>query len=211
MKNLSKFAIIAMLLLGIVEVEARTVELGTHNTVILDRDLNYLTLDVFEPAAVAKRMFLPPNEVLYILIVSPGGQALAAYELLEFIESLPNVALICKNCNSGAAMIFAATTHPKLAINKSSAIMHEMYVPKMTARMMQDKKQTQATVKFSAEFDKLMADSLSMKLKDYQDKINNKEWAIKGKELVDFKMADELVDIICIGRLLQIAPDTCSK
>lgn len=206
-------SIIAMLMLSLsTVVNAREIELGTHNTVILDGRLDMLAIDQFAPAAVAKRMFLPEQETLYVLIASEGGQAGAAYELLSIIDSLPNTAVICKFCASGAGMIFAATKQKRLAIDKSVAIMHEMFQPKLTANIARNRSRLNDLIASSEAFDKVMYTSLKMRKKDYQSRINDKEWEIKGKELVDFKMADELITVKCIGeRFPLIAPDTCSQ
>jgi hypothetical protein len=49
-----------------------------------------------------------------------------------------------------------------------------------------------------------------MPLKDYQERINNKEWTLQGPELVKFHMADELVEITCTPIFKLMAPDTCT-
>lgn len=187
------------------------ITLNGGNVVLFDQDINNASLDTFLAAFVAKRSLLPEDEILYVLIVSGGGNTDAALVIREVIASASNVSVICKYCGSGAAMIFVTAKGERLATKKSVIIMHEMYLPHFTARQVDRKGILDDLVKSSDAFNALIYTSLGMSKEKYEEKIIGKEWTLKGIDLVSIHAATRFVELECTEYVKNMAPDTCSS
>jgi ATP-dependent protease ClpP protease subunit len=191
--------------------ERRVVHLNNVNTVILADHIGMVSVDTTVGALLGKRVMLPADETLYIVIASGGGEIDAALALHNFIGQLPNTVLICKYCASAASMIFADASHPRLVTNKSVVLMHEMYMPHVTAKMAQDSSFVDAITAASDAFNEMIYKHIGITKEQYEDKILNTEWVVEGGDAVGLHLADELVRVECDTFESMLLPDTCSE
>jgi ATP-dependent protease ClpP protease subunit len=188
-----------------------TVELTARNTFMLNTTITAASQDTWMAAAIGKEMLLmKPTDPLYIVIASSGGDYDAALMYMHVIERMPNAILICKVCNSAASMIFMASHNPRYAISKSYMLMHEMYNPHMTVRMLNNSKIVHDLTVSSNEFNFTISSVLGLSIEEYEAKIANTTWILEGEDLIKWHAADKLVKIHCDDWIKQIAPDTCS-
>src|ERR1035437_6130290 len=103
------------------------IQLQGDNVLIFDQEININTTDVFIAALVGKRMLLDESKTLYVLLVSPGGDFAQAKIMKYMLASVPNVAIICKACNSAAGYLLA-TGVKRIVIKKSTMAMHEVFM-----------------------------------------------------------------------------------
>lgn len=189
----------------------RTIFLHAANTVIYDESVEAVSADNLVKAAGGLRDAMPLNETLYIVIVSPGGMYRVGLNIMSILRSLPNTHLICKYCGSMAGQIFAATGLKRLVVNKSELMMHEMTLQSVTANMAKNKKLMDSLISDSDIFNARMYKMIGISKEEYERRIIGKEWILKGKDIVDHKLADELVTVQCDPYMTQLIPDTCSK
>lgn len=190
--------------------EIRTIELNGRNTIAFAGVIDALSNDMLTAAIIGKRALLPPDQTLYLVIASGGGNYRDALILKNFIAVVPNMQVICKYCASAAGMVFATFKNHRMVIESSEMMMHEMYVIKVTANMLLNKS-IEGLIESSDEFNSLIRNVMGMSKKDYESKIIDQEWSVFGKELLKLKLADEIVKINCSDYVKAIAPHTCAE
>jgi hypothetical protein len=192
-----------------------SVVLNGYNTQIFDLDINPITADNFIAALVGKRVMLDemagPQATLYVVIISGGGQYSDVIHMRKALSQAPNVTVICKYCASAAGYLFATYNGPRLAIDKSKLMMHEMYMNHITLKKYLDQDLLNSLKNSSDEFDAAMYTIIGISKQEYESKITNAEWVVNGQELVDLHLATSIVDIQCDQYINYLLPNTCSK
>jgi len=184
--------------------------LNVNNTVILNHELTYPEDILFIKAVVGSRLMLPNTEKLYILIASVGGELGELRRLVDFIDRMPNTAVICKYCYSSAAYLFANTKKPRYVIKKSELMMHEAFMDHVTVNFFtNEKSQLQDFINSSNEFDKGMYSLMKMSKEEYAKRIKNTQWTVRGDEIVKRHLADKTVSVSCDEEFKFLAPETC--
>lgn len=148
----------------------RAVQLNYQNTIVFSTEVDRLTVSVFIAALVGKRIMLPPNETLYVVIASGGGEYPSGLQLLEAIHNIPNTQIICKYCASAAGMLFATSGLPRLVTTKSVVLMHEMFMDHITAEMMNNPNYQVELKTASDDFNQRMYSVIGMSKEDYEKK-----------------------------------------
>jgi ATP-dependent protease ClpP protease subunit len=128
----------------------------------------------------------------------------------EVISKIPNVTVICKYCASAAGYLLATAPH-RIVFKKSNILMHEMYIPHYTAKMVSRPNVAADLVRQSDEFNKAIYSVIGMTKEQYEAKIIDKEWTLEGEDIVKWHLADKFVVIHCDEYLKTLAPDTCSQ
>jgi ATP-dependent protease ClpP protease subunit len=175
----------------------RNISLTERNTLILETEITPASVDTFVKAMIGARAMLPDKEILYVIIASPGGDYNVGQLVMNVMKELPNTQLICKYCASMAGEIFVATGNRRLVIDKSIILMHEMYMPHMTA---ENSKNPSILLQLRTQSDEFNAAHY---------KIVGKEWVVKGVDALKWHLADEIVDLTCNDWVKAIAPETC--
>lgn len=196
---------------SLIKPKTRTVYLHASNTIIYDQGVDEVSADNLIKAAGGLRNGMPASETLYILIVSPGGMYHVGLNIMRVLSKFPNTQLICKYCGSMAGQIFAATGLKRLVIDKSELMMHEMTIQRVTANMAKNKTIMDSLIKDSDIFNAVMYKMIGISKEEYERRIINKEWTLKGKDILKHKLADEHVNVQCDVYISRLAPDTCSK
>lgn len=191
--------------------DARTVHLTIKNTLVIEGTIEPLMVATYTAAIVGKRMLLPENEILYIVIASGGGDYQSSIILRDMIDTVPLTQVLCKFCASGAGMIFIGSAQRRIVIDSSQALMHELYLSHATAKNLNNPVLAASILKDSDDFNKMIYGPIGMSKKDYEAKITNKEWVVSGSDLVKLKMADELVKVTCDAFNSTYMPETCSQ
>lgn len=187
----------------------RTIPITMSNSMIFYGSIDFLMTSTFMAAAIGKRIMLPQDQTLYIVIVSGGGEYHTAKQVTAFIRELPNTQVICKYCASAAGMVFAASGQKRLVMKNSEFMMHEMYYKSVTAVEIQDPYMVRSLVISSDEFNKILYDMIGISKEEYEKRILNKEWTLNGDHIRQLKLADELVKLDCDTTTKILMPQTC--
>lgn len=191
----------------------KTLELTALNTLVFNEDINAASADSFVSAVVGKRTMLDlysKGETLFIIIASSGGQYYDVKMMRAMLAKIPNVALICKYCASAAGYLFITHTGKRYVIEKSHLLMHEMYIPKLTAAQV-DTYNFRSLIKDSEEFNKEHYSRIGITREEYEKKIIETEWSVFGSGILDIHLADEIVKLSCNPYVQRMAPDTCKQ
>lgn len=206
------FALCYLLMLFSCEGNAKpkieTIQLNETNTIAYADYIGPYSVDLIASAVTAKRI-MAGDQPIYLLISSPGGLYDYAKVLKYFMDRVPDLVMICKNCHSAAGMVFATSSNKRYVLDSSLLMMHEMYNMKMTARDVKNQKMVDSLVEASREFNTLMANKLKMDVDKYEAKIANTEWTLKGQQFVDNHLADAVIKVECNPYIKSIAPSTC--
>jgi ATP-dependent protease ClpP protease subunit len=187
----------------------RNISLTERNTLILETEITPASVDTFVKAMIGARAMLPDKEILYVIIASPGGDYNVGQLVMNVMKELPNTQLICKYCASMAGEIFVATGNRRLVIDKSIILMHEMYMPHMTAENSKNPSILLQLRTQSDEFNAAHYKIIGISKEAYEKKIVGKEWVVKGVDALKWHLADEIVDLTCNDWVKAIAPETC--
>jgi ATP-dependent protease ClpP protease subunit len=210
-KFLTVFFTIMTVFVSVLASEAKqrpVIELRDENTVVFDQSFTASTVDTLMAAIFGKAIIMK-GRPLFLVIDSGGGSVPAAIRLKAFIAQVPGLIVVCKGCDSSAAMIFVSA--PKRLVSDNSVIMfHESFYNHITARWLKNKEFTTRAIKEGEEFDKINADAMHMSIKEYQDKIANTEWTLSdGDNIVKTKAADGVADFVCDAVMSELLTDMC--
>lgn len=190
--------------------EVNTINLTGSNTVVFDLQIDAVSADNFLSSIVSKRAFLDEKQPLYLVIISGGGNYSEAVAMRAIIKQIPNLVVICKYCGSAAGYLFA-TSPKRYAIDKSIMMMHEMFIIKVTAKQIVDPATVKGLLISSFNFDKTIYSVIGISREEYESHITNKEWEVRGKDLVRLHLADKLVKVTCDTYMSNLIHDTCSE
>jgi ATP-dependent protease ClpP protease subunit len=210
LKNVAVTAILALSLLVSSHSNAQeTIELTGRNTALLDFEIMPAGVHGFLQAIVGARTMLPLNQTLYIVINSPGGVIEGALLLRKVIDGVPNVALICDECDSGAGLIFVTSKQPRLVTDKSTVMCHEMSQMVTAASLTP---QATASLKTASDaFNKEIYTVMGMSKEQYEKNIIGQQWEIIGAANVKLHLADRVVKVHCDPYMRQIANNLCDS
>ena len=191
----------------------KTLELNALNTLVFNEDIDSASADTFVAALMGKRVLLDmyfPGDTLYVIIASGGGQYYDVKMMRAMLAKIPNVAVICKYCASAAGYLFVTFPGKRYTIEKSHLLMHEMYIPKLTAAQV-DNYNFNSLIKDSEEFNKEHYSRIGISRQEYEKKIIEKEWSVFGAGIIEIHLADEHVKLSCNAYVQRMAPDTCKQ
>lgn len=187
---------------------AETVKLNAMNTVVFDDTIDFNSVHNIANAIAFTRIITTPQEPVYMLLASPGGNFSEYRRLKYIINKLPGLVLICRYCASTAGALFGTFPGPRYVTADSELLMHEMYVDHVTSASL-TKTNLDSLKKASDEFNEEIYKQLGITKQQYQKKIENNEWILKGQGIVNHNMADKVVSIACDDFLQAAAPATC--
>jgi ATP-dependent protease ClpP protease subunit len=189
--------------------QAKLVNLNFSNTVFISEEITPATVHKDIGDLVGKRLSIPRNETLYVVIPSYGGSVPDGVRLANLVAKLPNTKLICVFCASMAAALFEMTPQKRLVTKNSVILMHEMKITISAAGLTPEL--VKEFKKYSSAFNKMFADVLGWSLYKYETAILNKNLIYKGQDIKKMKLADEVVRINCDEYITEIAPNMCRK
>jgi ATP-dependent protease ClpP protease subunit len=191
--------LIFIVLLSASLANAREVILTATNTVVFNQEFTAATVDMAIASLLIKRIkraVTPVGSPVYLYLDSPGGDVDASSTLVRAIKTIPGVDVLCQNCASAAGYVLATAQH-RLVTPDSRILMHEMYLPRVTAADLKDTKQIKEFIKKSDEFNRRIYSVIGISKKEYEDHIIGKRWIVDGEDIVTLHLADEMVTISC--------------
>jgi len=186
-----------------------TIKLNTKNTVLFNKQVAPITVMIVSVDLYMKRVALPKEETLYLVLESGGGEVGAGLEFINFARQIPNLKVICTYCGSMAGAIFEMIEAPRLVTDKSIMLMHEMKLV-ITAKELTPEEVINFK-KESDEFDKIFYSIIGCSKEDYERMITNKDWVVQGSDILILKLADEKVKLKCDKKLTKKTPKTCKE
>jgi ATP-dependent protease ClpP protease subunit len=188
--------LIFIVLLSASLANARAIVLTATNTVVFNQEFTAATVDMAIASLLSKRAITPVGSPVYLYLDSPGGDVDASNTLVRAIKTISGVDVLCQNCASAAGYVLA-TAQYRLVTPDSRILMHEMYLPRVTAADLKDTKQIKEFIKKSDEFNRRIYSVIGISKKEYEDHIIGKRWIIYGEDIVPLHLADEMVTISC--------------
>lgn len=192
------------------------IELTEKNTVVFERSI--APMSVIEAAVLLaiKRQTIPEAEPVYFVLNSTGGIYEDSIKLATILQKTPNVAVICANCASGAAMAFIMQKNNRLVAPASSLTMHEMRaswfdVSRAWAESKEFELAKKDFIKASNEFDKFHYSRIGISRAKYRAKIADKEWVLVGSDIKKHKLADSVSSFTCDATIIAKVPIICSN
>jgi len=186
-----------------------TVTMTAQNTMVLEGEFTAVSVNTWFNAIIGKRVMVPQDQNIYLIINSGGGQYDQAVVLRKLIAQLPNVVVICKYCGSAAGYIQATSLH-RLVVANSRMIMHEMFWQHATAKLVHNTRAIEGLQRSSDEFDEAIYSVIGMSKADYEKKITDTEWSVDSEEMVKLHLAQKIVKLDCDVYISYLAPHTCS-
>lgn len=183
------------------------VEITTSNTTFITGYLDEAMLFTTFQTIVGSKV-LAGGEKLNVVIISGGGSVPIGYKLSALVESLPNIRLICIECQSAASRLFVSSHHERLVLKDSYLMAHEMkwILPAalMTAKLFKESK-------FENDyFNAPYADLMGISLDEYGTLIRGKQLQFNGEKAIKSHLADRLIKLKCTDSAARIFTVTCS-
>lgn len=189
--------------------QLKPVLLTQKNTLFLDETIDAMSVKKNIMVIVGQRQLLPLDETLYIVIASYGGEYESGLVLSYVLTKVPNMKVICTYCASMAGAIFELADTERLVIGNSQMLMHEMFVEKVTANMLNQKNFKSTLQQDSDDFNKIFWTKMKITKGEYEKKIVNTEYILIGADIVKAGLADRLIKVECDESLVRLAPNTC--
>lgn len=208
---MSKLVVIIGLLFGLFGHAApRTITLTERNTIAIEEITTSASRDFALKLAGLLATTKGEEPIYYIVVASPGGRVLVAAEIiqvLKMIEPSGKFVIFCRDCESAGAAIFVSYPGKKLVSETSKIMMHEMTTTVATINL--PKVDLKYELALNNAFNSIFYTPLKMKKEEFEERIKDKMWIMRGPEMVKKKLADELVQVKCDEIISELFPVTC--
>jgi ATP-dependent protease ClpP protease subunit len=186
--------------------KVEVIEITVNNTTFITGEFNPQMFHATCQAMIGGKVVCG-EEPLNVIILSGGGSVEVGKQLALIINKVPNIRLICLECDSAASYLFVSSKKERLMLKESVIGMHEvkwtlpqtMITPELVDRAKEE----------NDAFDQVYADAMGTTLEEYRKHITDQFWAVKGPEAVKLKLADRIIKIHCDEAAKAVFPVTC--
>lgn len=198
-----KLLLMIALICGLQIANAKDIELNTFNVCSLNDEVNTSTMaslkDCIADKVIKRRSKKYP---IYVYLNSPGGSVYDGLRFIEFAKSVPNLHTITEFSASMAAAIAQGIPGKRYVTNKGIFMFHrasggvrgQFEDGELESRLKLWKK-------IVREMEQMQADRIGINLEEYK-KRRKDEWWLYGKENVDQKVSDGVVNVSCSHKLM---------
>ena len=196
------FLTTAILLMGIFGY-SKTIELNTKNAVIIRNEISDTSVSKAQ-LDLAKKVTERGTKgyTLYLVLDSPGGDISAGLNFIEFAKTIPNLETVTLFSASMASAIVEQLPG-KRNIIETGILMFHRAAGGVNGQFESGELESRLGFykKLVREMEQVNADRMSLSLDTYKSKVKDELW-ILGKDAVQSKAADEIVNISCSSDLL---------
>lgn len=206
MKIATTLGVLVLLGVSLLTLGARA---NSRNEIVLNSENSVVFSGPVTPASVAKNQKrlaevsnnLDSDDVIYLVIDSPGGSVLSGLEFITFAKALPQkVKPICLYCASMGYQIFQALDE-RLVLPSSSLMSHRASLSGIGGQIPGEiDTRLNSIRRILDELDKGTAARVGMTFEEYRKAIYD-ELYLWGKEAVEQKHADRMPSIRCDKKL----------
>lgn len=140
---------------------------------------------------------------LYLVMDSPGGSIFAGDAFIQFVRTIPNVHTISLFAASMASAIVQANPGNRY-VTRNAVMMFHRAKGGFEGQFEEGEVEQQLKLWKSIvlNMENTNADRIKIPLADYKAKVKD-EWWMYGKEAVEQKTADVVVDVVCTPELIE--------
>jgi ATP-dependent protease ClpP protease subunit len=190
--------ILLMACIGQARTPQRTLDLNWNNTIVLSDDIDGPSAQLLMLAMTEMLRANGINKPMYLVLNSPGGQIAVGAQITRFLMIFPNLEVICVKCLSAAAAIFQQAPGKRLIVQNSVFMAHHCYRLANANYLMSLTPSMIKMIKLQSDkFDATIYGPMKMSKAAYEEKIDGKDWYLRGKEILKHNGADEIVKVRC--------------
>lgn len=176
--------------------QAKTIRLNQNNHYFLDTGVNIFSVAIATAELQRLDKVLPDNQVLYLVLKTPGGAVIAGMDFIRAMSQLRHkVATISIHAMSMGFQFVQALPGPRYVVDTGILMTHP--ISGTCEGRVED---VESCLRFmralALPLDVVSAARMKLSLDSYRKKAATEWWAI-GQGAVDLNMADEVVDIKC--------------
>lgn len=178
-----------------------TVILEEKNTLFFYDDINESSTSTLKNLLKEMDLSLTEEkEEIYVVLDSPGGDAIELLDLINFIPSLDHkINFIVKKAASAAFVLVQATTGKRYIVETGIMMQHSIKNKDSEANSLEELRDK---VKFIEGIEDVLMDIMSSRIGKSKEELlrlthAGKEWYLLGKHAVRENVADEVVSIRC--------------
>ena len=200
MKNI----LIALLFIipGITFADARIITLDRNNSVSLRDSVNWTSVSQLQYNLLRLSTKLDNDDVIYLVLDTPGGSVMAGEMLNETIKSIPQKVHVIVLFAASMGFQITQAAHTRF-ITENGVLMSHRATVRLQGQMDGELESRLAFYKASVKVMEVRSSNrIGITLDEYKDRIINEWWEF-GSNAVTAKMADEVVVIKCSESLVK--------
>lgn len=183
-----------LLIISIVQINARTIELTTNNFVSLrgsvtSQSINNLINDLIKLKADTRYIYLNTN----------GGSVNAGLKLVNTIKDLHNKNIIV-NCIADTAIsmgfVIFQSCKGRYVLEHSTLMQHQISLSNIEGQIRNINSYFKFINNVQNKLNKIQADRIKISLEKFEEKIHD-DWWLNSEESIKNNVADEIVNIYC--------------
>lgn len=182
--------------------QAETVNLTPNNTVNIRTVITGDSVQkaMMEIVALRERN---PNETIYLVLNSPGGDVMAGLDFIRFLDTQENIKTITLFAASMASGIVEANKGERLIVESGTLMFHRARIG-LQGQIGEGELESQlAYFKSLVEILEVKnSDRMNMSLKEYKAAVKDELWIV-GKKAIDANAADKVVTVKCDNALIK--------
>lgn len=175
----------------------QTVTLTKHNHVLFSGEVNDQSVSEAQVKLAQISADLNEDEVIYLVIDSPGGSVTAGNRFIDFAGSLPQkVKAICLFCASMGYHMFQSLDE-RLVYSSSELMSHRVRIGGLAGQVPGEAiSRLNDIIATTTRMDTKVAKRIGVTLKQYQASIYDELW-LSGEDAVKLHHADRVAKIRC--------------
>lgn len=146
---------------------------------------------------------LDSNDVIYLIIDSPGGSVTAGNQFIDFAQSIPQKVKTISLFAASMGYHMSQSFDERLVVKSSTLMSHRASLGGISGQVPGEVDSRLNNIKqVLAEMDIFVSKRIGISLEAYKDAIHNELW-LTGSEAVLKHHADRLVKVVCAKELMQ--------
>lgn len=172
-------------------------ELHQENTVVLRGVVDSSSVAMLEVKLLAMSATLPDNEVIYLILDTPGGSVSDGTQLIDFINGLPQTVKTVSLFAASMGFQIAQNLGERLVLPSSTLMSHRASMGGLEGQVPGELlTRLNYYLRDLRSLDQRAANRMRMSLKSYQRLIDHELW-LKGSEAVRMRAADRVIYAKC--------------
>ena len=175
----------------------RTILLTDRNTVSLNMPVNGESASAVQNALMEKASRLRAKDPIYLTLNSPGGSIFDGEKIIETAKGLPNKVHTISIFSASMSFVISQYLSTRYVLDSGVMMSHRAYAEGLSGQVPGNLvTRTLGLLSSLNMMSSVIAQRAGMSLKAYNDLVQDELW-MRGKQAVDLKFADEVVQVQC--------------
>lgn len=175
----------------------QTIILGKRNTLVFRGVVTQLSVAKLQNAALEMSSHLSPNEPIYLVMDTPGGDVIAGNILIDTLKAIPNKVHTITLFAASMGFHIVENLDDRLILDSGTLMSHRMSIDGVGGQVPGEAvTRLNQAVRLAERMDQDIAKRMGISVETYRNMIQNELW-LDGQDAVDQNTADRTVYAMC--------------